>query len=227
MTNYELVGRLLHIANDLKTLYVMGGLGYRLDAKGKARAMKYAYNCQPERAAMIKAATADTWAFDCVCLVKMVINGFRGDKKGTYGGATYGYPVKDVNIRTILNNCRKVSTDMNDIAIGEFLYLHDHHCGVYVGHGQVVESTPAWRNGVQVTRLSQRPWKKHGMLPWITYENEAEDAFPYPQYTDAELAYRVINGHHGNGATRKEDLGMRYAAVQKLVNQILKEGAIK
>ena len=39
--------------------------------------------------------------------------------------------------------------------------------------------------------------------------------------TDAELAVEVILGLHGNGDIRKQSLGSRYAAVQKLVNQYL------
>lgn len=40
--------------------------------------------------------------------------------------------------------------------------------------------------------------------------------------TDAELAVEVILGLHGNGDARKAALGSRYNAVQKLVNQYLK-----
>lgn len=221
MTNYEFVGMLLHIANDLKTLYVLGGFGFRLDASGKQRAFRYAYNCEMSRKNMINNATADTWAFDCVCLVKSVLWGFRGDKKFSYGGAVYGSNgVKDGTINYMLDHCRNVSTDMNNIEVGEFLYLHSHHCGVYVGNGLVVESTPNWKNCVQVTKLSQRSWKKHGKLEWVKYES-SEDDYPYPQYTDTELAYRVIAGEHGNGDTRKEDLGSRYRTVQNIVNDIL------
>ena len=40
--------------------------------------------------------------------------------------------------------------------------------------------------------------------------------------TDSEMAVEVILGVHGNGVTRQKALGSRYAAVQKLVNQYLK-----
>ena len=48
------------------------------------------------------------------------------------------------------------------------------HCGIYIGNGQVVESSPKWKNGVQITSLSARNWQKHGKLPYVEYEDKAE-----------------------------------------------------
>lgn len=42
------------------------------------------------------------------------------------------------------------------------------------------------------------------------------------QYSDLELALMVLLGYFGNGQTRKNNLGMRYAAVQGIVEQILR-----
>ena len=225
MTNHELCGKLLWIAEDLKTLYVMGGIGFPLNSTGKKRAFQYAYNKDHTRQRMIMAATDDTFAFDCVCLVKSVLWGFSGDRNQRYGGAQYASNgIPDCSIPLLYRMGSKHSEDMNDIAVGEFLVLHDHHCGVYVGNGLVVESTPAWENKVQITKLSQRPWKKHCYLPNVKYEGvaEAKPEYPYPQYTDTELAFRAIRGLHGTGNDRKRDLGTRYRAVQDEVNRILK-----
>jgi hypothetical protein len=52
--------------------------------------------------------------------------------------------------------------------VGEFLWLKG-HCGVYIGNNRVVESSPKWANGVQVTALTARNWLKHGKLPWVEY----------------------------------------------------------
>ena len=41
-------------------------------------------------------------------------------------------------------------------------------------------------------------------------------------YSDLELALMVVLGYFGNGATRKAKLGARYAAVQAIVEQIVK-----
>ena len=42
---------------------------------------------------------------------------------------------------------------------------------------------------------------------------------PFPGISDEELARRVWSGEFGNGDTRKQKLGSRYAAVQALVNR--------
>lgn len=41
------------------------------------------------------------------------------------------------------------------------------------------------------------------------------------KYTDLELAQRVLKGEYGNGQTRKDKLGKRYTAVQKIVNNLI------
>ena len=41
-------------------------------------------------------------------------------------------------------------------------------------------------------------------------------------YSDLELALLVIQGYYGNGQDRKNKLGARYAAVQAIVEQILR-----
>ena len=54
------------------------------------------------------------------------------------------------------------------------------HCGIYIGDGIVIESTPAWDSGVQKTGLGNtghsvngksRTWTKHGKLPWVEYSD--------------------------------------------------------
>ena len=47
----------------------------------------------------------------------------------------------------------------------------------------------------------------------------SNSANPFPGVSDEELARRVWSGEFGNGTTRQERLGSRYAAVQALVNR--------
>ena len=78
----------LMIALNSKTLYVKGGFGLVLNAKGKERAINsYAYN--KKREAKIKAMPNDSFGFDCCGLVKGCAGGFTGDIKKVYGGAVY------------------------------------------------------------------------------------------------------------------------------------------
>ena len=167
MTNVEFVNMALKTAG-MKTLYIKGGFGQVLtESRKKALIKQYDYN--KKREAQIMAASNDTFAFDCCGLVKGIIWGFKGDTKAVYGGAAYatnGMP--DTGEKGILNMCTNLSDNMNNIEVGEFLYMTG-HCGIYAGGGKVVESSPAWKNGVQVTDLAQRKWKTHGLLPQITY----------------------------------------------------------
>lgn len=167
MTNVEFVNMAIKTAG-MKTLYIKGGFGQVLtESRKKALIKQYDYN--KKRGAQIMAATNDTFAFDCCGLVKGIIWGFKGDTKAVYGGGAYatnGMP--DTGEKGILNMCTNLSDNMNNIEVGEFLYMTG-HCGIYAGGGKVVESSPAWKNGVQVTDLAQRKWKTHGLLPQITY----------------------------------------------------------
>ena len=71
MTNQEFIDACWVIAKNYKTLYVMGGFGAPLNEENKNRYINgYAYNKQPSRAEKIRNASADTFAFDCVCLIK-------------------------------------------------------------------------------------------------------------------------------------------------------------
>lgn len=175
------------IATDYKTLYVMGGIGSPLTDKNKQRyCNNYDYNRDPKRTAMIQAATDDTFAFDCVCLVKAVLWGWNGDKNHIYGGATYkSNGVPDEGVNQMLDYCYDISDNFADIIPGEYLWM-DGHCGVYIGDGLAVECTPKWDNKVQITAVenigakagyNSRRWVKHGKLTFINYDvcEEKED----------------------------------------------------
>jgi len=180
MKNTEYVEKLIQITT-LKTLYVMGAFGAPLNAKNKTRYKNNnVYNRQPGRQAKIDAATADTFAFDCVgYAVKSVLWGFTGDPSKVYGGAKYkSNGVPDSNVTGFLKKCTDVSDDFSDLSKlipGEYLYMKD-HCGVYIGDGLAVECSPAWKDGVQITAVNHkrdgyhtRTWLKHGKLPYIEY----------------------------------------------------------
>lgn len=150
---------------------------------------------------------------DCSGLIKGVLWGYPDN--GKY--ASKGVP--DYNADTIIKKCKNVSTDFSIISKGEFVWMSG-HCGVYIGNGQVIESSPAWENGVQITKLSQRKWKKHGFLPWVEYgyvnsENPIETTTTL-DIAITTIARYVIKGAYGNGhATRANAI---YDDVQKLAN---------
>ena len=173
----DFVAKLKDIATNYKTLYVMGCFGAPMTTANKKRYIDHhPYNKQPARVKLINAASADTFGFDCVCLIKGVLWGWSGDKSKIYGGAKYttnGVP--DVDANAMINLCSEVSTDFSNVEVGEAVWTNG-HIGVYIGNGLAVECTPAWKNKVQITACNcsksgynTRKWKKHGKLPYIDY----------------------------------------------------------
>ena len=180
MTNTEFVKKLKDVALNYKTLYVMGCFGAPLTSANKERYCKNNdYNKQADRSAMIKAASADTFGFDCVCLIKGILWGWSGDKTKTYGGSKYtANGVPDIGADKMITRCTDVSTNFSKLEVGEAVWCKG-HIGVYIGDGLAVESTPSWANKVQITACNcdksgykRRNWTKHGKLPYIEYVKE-------------------------------------------------------
>ena len=187
MTANQFVDKLRDIAQNYKTLYIKGCFGAPMTAKNKARYSKNNdYN--KKRASMINAASEDTFGFDCVCLVKGVLWGWKGETNTNYGGAAYtSNSVPDIGTEQIIGECANVSTDFKNIVPGELLHMQG-HVGVYIGDGLAVECTPTWKNNVQITAVKNigtksgynaRKWLNHGKLPWVDYSNAKEET-PVP-----------------------------------------------
>lgn len=243
MTNKEFIEKALNIANNYKTLYVLGCFGAPMTVKNKKRySSNYAYN--KNRANLINSSTSDTFGFDCVCLIKGILWGWNGALNTNYGGATYcSNNVPDMGANSLCNKYLKdVSKDFTTIVPGEVVWM-DGHVGIYVGDGKVVECTPKWKNCVQITNLGNLPnyktgnyrlWAKHGYLPWVDYSatpkgdnstqnNNTNNASNLK--TNEEIAKEVIRGLWGNGAIRKTKLreaGYDPLIIQTLVNKMLK-----
>lgn len=216
------------IANNYKTIYILGAFGAPMNDNNKKRyTNNYSYNAQKSRKNKIMNASSDTFGFDCVCLIKGILWGWNGNKDMTYGGATYcSNGVPDVNADQMMNYCTNISSDFSDIKIGEVVHMSG-HIGIYIGDGLVVECTPIWKDGVQITAVGNigkkngyntRYWEKHGMLNFIDYNISSS------LKSIDEIAKEVIKGIWGNGNNRKEKLtsaGYDYQTVQDRVNEIL------
>lgn len=214
MTNIELVNRLKDIAKNYNTLYVMGCFGAPMTASNKKRyTQNHSYNRQAARTAMINAASADTFGFDCVCLIKGVLWGWKGDKNAVYGGASYACNgVPDIGADTMITVCKNVSTDFSKIEVGEAVWMEG-HIGVYVGDGLAVECTPRWDNKVQITACNRsvsgynrRNWTKHGRLPYVTYVQQtapsepSEPAVPASSFKKGDLV-KITGEKYYSGKT--------------------------
>lgn len=178
----EFVEKLKKVEKNYKTVYVMGCFGAPMTSSNKSRyTNNHSYNRQLKRRVLIRAASADTFGFDCVNLIKGILWGWNGDKNKTYGGARYkSNGVPDVSANDMIRLCKGVTTNFSNIEVGEAVWCED-HIGVYIGNGLAIECTPAWKNKVQITAVknigtkrgyNSRTWTKHGKLPYIDYDVE-------------------------------------------------------
>ena len=194
MNNKDFVDKACNIARNYKTLYVMGCFGAPLNANNKKRyTTNHEYNKQASRKKKINNASSDTFGFDCVCLIKGILWGWKGSLTETYGGAKYcSNNVPDMGSDAILNYCTGVSSNFNNIQIGEILHMSG-HVGIYIGNGLAVECTPKWADGVQITAVGNigkksgyntRTWVNHGKLKYITYTSTSANnaTVYYPKY---------------------------------------------
>lgn len=194
----EFIEKLKDVAKNYKTLYIMGCFGAPMTAANKKRyTSNHSYNKAAARVKMINAASADTFGFDCVCLIKGILWGWDGDKNTTYGGARYAVNgVPDIGADTMITRCKEVSTTgWADMEPGEAVWCSG-HIGVYIGNGLAVECTPKWKNCVQITAVgnigsksgyNSRKWTKHGKLPWIEYDVESTSTKPSIPSTSLEF----------------------------------------
>ena len=200
MTNHEFVQKLKDIATNYKTLYVMGSFGSPMTNERKQYMINHHnYNADPTRTKMINSASTDTFGFDCVCLIKGVLWGWNGNKNDVHGGAKYASNgVPDVSADGMIAKCTNLSTNFNNIEVGEAVWCKG-HIGVYIGDGLAVECTPSWKNCVQITACNRnvsgynrRNWTKHGKLPYITYKKEKKKMLE----SGNDIVWELMNGKH-------------------------------
>lgn len=204
MTAKTLCDKAVDIARNYKTLYVMGCFGAPMTPANKARyiASKAAdgYNGRPDRTKMINAATADTFGFDCVNLIKGILWGWCGDQNKRYGGSAYkANGVPDVSADGMIAKCKNVSKDFRGIVPGAAVWMSG-HIGIYIGNGLAVECTPKWKNCVQITAVGNigkvpgydtRTWTKWGLMPYVDY-TEAENYAPAGKEEDDMTKAEVL-----------------------------------
>lgn len=195
----ELVSACLDVAENYQTLYVMGCFGAPMTPQNKQRYCRnHSFNAQPERSVKIQAASANTFGFDCVCFIKGLLWGWRGDAAAPYGGAVYkSNGVPDISADRMIQLCADVSTDFSHILPGELVWQPE-HVGIYIGDGKAVECTDSEADGVQIQAvlpmgtidgLPATGWVCHGKLPWITYE--AVSDLPRYRLTAENLDYHT------------------------------------
>ena len=172
MNNIVFVDELKKIVNKYKTCYVLGGIGQEIN---RASIMSFCnrndeagkYN-NGRKQLYEKMSDQRVYAFDCVGLIKAVLWGW---KPGVVPYGRNGIP--DIASHTLMSKCINLTTSFDTIDIGEAVFMKG-HVGVYIGNGEVIESTPMWSNGVQITKLTDRQWINHGKIPYVDYESKGE-----------------------------------------------------
>lgn len=206
--------KLKEIATKEKTVYAWGMFGSpitRAIVNGKASQYPSWYTSNKVYGIFepLYGLNPPVWGFDCVGLVKGVLWGWNDDSSKTYGGAVYASNgVPDISADAMISRCFSVSTDFSSVTVGEFLWMKG-HCGVYIGNGLAVESTPAWENGVQITACNcyktgykSRYWTKHGKLPYIVYEC-TENASSVKEVSNTVAVELAVLKKGSKGATVK------------------------
>lgn len=166
MNSNQFVEKLKEVVS-MNTIYMWGCFGQEVTESIIATKTKQypSWYTKARQTKFRKLIGKNYYGFDCVCLIKGILWGFPNMKYESNG-------VQDIGADAMINACNNTSADFNNIIPGEAVWLSG-HIGVYIGNGQVIECTPAWKDGVQITNVSQRKWIKHGKLPYIEYAEES------------------------------------------------------
>lgn len=194
----------MRLAASVKSIYVKGAFGAPANDVNKKRyCQNNPYNKRANRTAKIMAADPDCFFSDCCGIIKGVLWGWNADVTKRYGGADYkSNGVPDVGADGMIKACKDATKDFSCIAPGCLVWMSG-HVGIYVGDGDVIESSPAFADGCQVTHLGNlgyktenwRNWTKWGHLPWVDYSSmpNAEKPVNEPN-TSAERYHTVVKG---------------------------------
>lgn len=177
MDNIEFAKQAIGISK-LKTMYVNGAFGAPATTVNKKRYTSGNNTYNKNHSAAINNADPGSFFFDCCGLVKGILWGFGADLSKNNGGAKYksnGVPdLSDAGFMSV----SALSTDWIKIPIGACVYMTG-HMGIYIGNGLVIESSPKWKNGVQITAIenigpvkgyNSRLWKCWGTIPYVDYK---------------------------------------------------------
>ena len=159
----------------------------------------------------------DYYSWDCWNLPKSLIWGWHENSRVGYfqpQNSTTG--LGDWGGAKILSCCTEIGTDFSKCPIGAFMLSPDgDHAGIYVGERiinskcyNVVECTPKWNGGVQLSYVSQTGgrypykdgvkasvgWGKYGKLPWIDYSEQPTPPTPPKPTPEEPIYYTVVRG---------------------------------
>lgn len=165
----EFVHRAVEITKH-PTLYALGGIG-QLISDGFIRDVCGRIEWNQHRERLYRQNIGKRYAFDCVGLIKAILWDWSTN------GINYAINgVPDIDANQMIDRC--VPVTFKNLVPGCVVWMDD-HIGTYIGNDKVIEATPAWKDGVQITALNAREWLRAGKLPWVDYNIETPD--PKPQ----------------------------------------------
>ncbi|MBE6720628.1 MAG: hypothetical protein E7571_08275 [Ruminococcaceae bacterium] len=191
----------------------------------------YRWDCKDNQPGTNPSKQLGVKVHDCVGLIKGYLWCDSAEGSPKYNSK------QDVSANGMYSVCTRKGTITTMPEVPGVLVFMDHHVGVYIGDGYVIEAK-GHKYGVVKTALKGRGWTKWGYCPYITYEEAPKKPTTQPttkpsssgKKTVAEIAKEVIEGKWGNGDERKKKLkaaGYDYNAVQKEVNKQLSSGTKK
>ena len=207
MAKYTAKGLVKHVTKALndKTRYMWGGI-YReiTDAYVEQLAKMYPSQYSSARQQELKAMPDGYYGIDCVGLIKSYY--WSGNANGGKGSPQYSGST-DVNAHGMYNAAKvKGKIDSMPDVPGIVVYCKTNpHVGVYVGNGQVIESTLSSRgDGVVRTKLSDFKWEYWCECPYITYEESLTDTLRKVKLAyAAEARKKPIYGSQSMGTIAK------------------------
>lgn len=160
----------------LNTVYMWGGFGQLVtDSFIAQKAAQYPDNYSSSRVSKLKSLVGKNYyGIDCVGLIKSYYWGGVGSLK---------YVAAQDKSANGMYSAATVKGDIGTMPETPGLCVWmDGHIGVYIGNGEVIESTSntAFGDGVCKTKLSARKWLKWLQCPYISYPASAPAPAPAP-----------------------------------------------
>ena len=173
-TASEFIDRLKWV-ESFPTVYMWGSFGQVVsEAFIQEKARQYPWWYTASKIRYLRTFIGKAFAKDCVGLAKSLAWGWKADWNHPRGGVRYGINgVSDQTSTTMFNRSTNISTDFTTIKPGEAVHMIG-HIGFYIGNSKVIEATPIWQDGVQITYLGQRNWLRHGELYFVDYSRRPE-----------------------------------------------------
>lgn len=190
MAEYTNLGLVKHVKAALKlnTMYMWGGILRPItDAYVNQLAKMYPTQYNSARQKKLKALPDGYFGVDCVGLIKSYY--WSGNTNGGTGSPEYAAK-NDVNAHGMYN-AAKVKGPIATMpeTPGIIVYSKTNpHVGVYIGNGEVIESTLGSRgDGVVKTKLNDFKWEYWFECPYITYRNSVKATV-----SRCKLAYSAV-----------------------------------